>query len=75
MRPDEIYLGSSKSLLAKVNGGAVQVAPHLVVLYDAVAVKDEPHFVEGDVVVLEDDADPLVHIEPNLAVGERTLCT
>ena len=75
MRCGGAYLGSRKSLLAKVYGGAVQVAPHLVVLYDAVAVKDEPHFVEGDVVVLEDDADPLVQIQPNLAIGECALCT
>ena len=68
------YLGSSKSLLAKIDGRAVQVAPHLVVLYDTVAIKDEPHFIEGDVIVLEDDADPLMHIEPHLAVGERAFC-
>ena len=47
-----LYLGPSQGFLAQINGGAVQVAPHLVVLNDAIAIKDEPHFVEGDVIVL-----------------------
>ena len=53
----------------------MQVAPHLVVLYDAIAVKDQPHLVEGDVIVFEDHADALMHIQSNLAVCERGLCT
>lgn len=52
----------------------MQVAPHLVVLYDAVAIKDESHFIEGYIIVLEDDADSLMHIEPDLAIGERAFC-
>jgi len=68
------YLGPSKSFLPKINCRAMQIAPHLVVLYDAVAIKDEPNLVKGYVVVLEDDTHIHMNIESNLAIGHCALC-
>ena len=68
------YLGPSKGFLPKINCRAMQIAPHLVVLYDAVAIKDEPNLIEGYVMVLENNTDIHMNIGSNLAVGQCALC-